>query len=74
MPSEFTIDCPFEREDVEESQIEAFKLEMLLLYSDHAYGRLVAQFDYEIAAREAALDSANPGASTATEWPTTEQP
>jgi hypothetical protein len=47
MPREFTIDCPFEREDVEESQLEAFKLEMLLLYSDHADGRLVAFFDYE---------------------------
>jgi hypothetical protein len=63
MPREFTIDCPFEREDVEESQLEAFKLEMLLLYSDHADGKLIARFDYEVAERESTFDSANPDAS-----------
>ena len=47
MPREFTIDCPFEREDVQPDELEDFKQTMIMLYNDHTDGRLVAYFDYE---------------------------
>jgi len=46
-PSSFSIDVPFNNDDVDEETLKWFKDEQIKLYNEFAEGKLYAFYDYE---------------------------
>ena len=44
----YTIECPFERSDVEESELVEFKNDILKIYDLYAESKIHAVYDFEI--------------------------
>jgi len=46
-PSSFSIDVPFNKEEVDDETLTWFKEQQLILYSEFAEGKLFAFYDFE---------------------------
>jgi hypothetical protein len=43
----FVIECPFERVNIEDEELEFFKNAMIEAYQEFAFGKIVAEYDFE---------------------------
>ena len=47
-PATYTVDCPFERGDVDSEELENFREKMFETYKEYAQGMLTVCYDFEL--------------------------